>query len=140
MKLDTAQKIVAAALAHGRAQKFKPLAVAVLDARGAIRALAAEDGTGRGRAKIAIGKANGAIELGVGSRGLAQLAARLPQFVSAFDSAIGGLIPLPGGVLARDGRGEIVGAVGISGDTADNDEACALAGLAAVGLPADSGA
>jgi uncharacterized protein GlcG (DUF336 family) len=136
MKLETAQRIVAAALTHVRAQRFKPLAVAVLDARDAIRALAAEDGTSRGRARVAIGKANGAVEMGVGSRGLAERAARMPQFAAAFDSAVGGLIPLPGGVLVKDGAGATLGAVGISGDTADNDEASAVAGIAAVGLVA----
>jgi uncharacterized protein GlcG (DUF336 family) len=140
MKLETAQTIVAAAVAHARAQKMKPLAVAVMDARGAIRALAAEDGTSRGRAKIAIGKANGAIEMGLGSRALAKRAEQMPQFIAALDNALGGLIPVPGGVLARDGSGEIVGAVGISGDTSENDEACALAGVRAAGLMPDTGA
>jgi len=140
MKLEIAQKMVAAALAHGREQKMKPLVVVVMDSRGAMRALAAEDGTSLKRANVAIGKANGAIALGTGSRGLAQRAEKAPQFIAAADHVVGGLVPVPGGVLARDANGEIVGVIGISGDTSDNDEACGLAAIAAVGLKADTGA
>jgi uncharacterized protein GlcG (DUF336 family) len=140
MKLETAQKMVATALAHGRAQNFKPLAVVVMDSRGAMRALAAEDGTSLRRADIAIGKANGAISLGIGSRGLALRADKAPHFIAAADNAVGGLIPVPGAVIVREASGDIVGVIGISGDTSDNDEACALAAVAAVGLKADTGA
>ncbi|HEY3593484.1 MAG TPA: heme-binding protein [Polyangiaceae bacterium] len=139
MKLEIAQKMVSTALAHAREQKFKPLVVVVMDERGAMRAVAAEDGTSLRRADIAIGKANGAISLGTGSRGLAQRAEKSPQFISAAGQAIGGLVPVPGGVLVRDGNGEIVGVIGISGDTSDNDEACAVAAIASVGLKADTG-
>jgi uncharacterized protein GlcG (DUF336 family) len=140
MKLEIAQKMVTAALAHGREHKMKPLVVVVMDSRGAMRALAAEDGTSLKRANIAIGKANGAIALGTGSRGLAQRAEKAPHFIAAADNAVGGLVPVPGGVLVRDASGEIVGVIGISGDTSDNDEACGLAAIAAVGLKADTGA
>lgn len=140
MKLETAQKMVAAALTHARAETMKPLAVVVMDARGALRALAAEDGASLARAEVAIGKANGAIAMGLGTRALAERAERMPQFIAALDTAVGGLIPVAGGVLVRDGTGEILGVVGISGDTSDNDEAAALAGIAAVGLKADTGA
>jgi len=140
MKLEIAQKMVATALAHGRAQKMKPLAVVVMDSRGAMRAFAAEDGTSLKRAQIAIGKANGAIATGTGSRGLAQRAEKNPHFIAAADTAVGGLIPVPGGVLVRDASGEVVGVIGVSGDTSDNDEACGLAAIAAVGLKADTGA
>ena len=141
MKLEIAQKIVAAALANARTQGFKPLAVAVLDARGALKAFAAEDGTSLRRAEIATGKAHGALAMGIGSRTIGKMAAERPHFVAAVTHAVGGsLIPVPGGVLVRDGAGAVVGAVGVTGDTSDNDEAAAVAGIAAVGLKADPGA
>jgi uncharacterized protein GlcG (DUF336 family) len=140
LTLENAQTIVAAALAHARAQKFRPLAVAVLDARGALKAYAAEDGSSLKRAEIASGKAYGAVSLGMGSRAIAKTAADRPQFIAAVTHAVGGsLIPVPGGVLLRAEGGEIIGAVGISGDTSDNDEAAALAGIAAAGLKGDPG-
>lgn len=141
LTLKAAQKIVVVALKTARAQGFKPLAVAVLDARGALKALAAEDGASLKRADIALGKAHGAIALGVGSRAIAKMAAERPHFIAAATHAVGGsLIPVPGGVLIRGRKGEVMGAVGISGDTSDNDEAAALAGIAAAGLNADTGA
>jgi len=141
MKLEVAQKIVAAALAHARARKMLPLCVAVLVARSATRALAAEDGTSIKRSNIAIGKAHGALAMGIGSRTIGKMAAERPHFVAAVTHAVGGsLIPVPGGVLVRDGAGAVVGAVGVTGDTSDNDEAAGVAGIAAVGLKADPGA
>ena len=141
MKLEIAQKIVAAALASGRSHGFKPLGVAVLDARGALKAFAAEDGTSLRRAEIATGKAHGALAMGIGSRTIGKMAAERPHFVAAVTHAVGGsLIPVPGGVLVRDGAGAVVGAVGVTGDTSDNDEAAGVAGIAAVGLKADPGA
>ena len=141
MKLELAQKIIAGALAHGRAQKFKPLAVAVLDTRGAVKAFAAEDDTSLKRFEIASGKAHGAIAMGLGSRTLGKMAAERPHFIAAVTHAVGGsLVPVPGGVLVRDGAGTLLGAVGISGDTSDNDEAAAVAGIQSAGCKADAGA
>jgi uncharacterized protein GlcG (DUF336 family) len=112
----------------------------VLDARGALKAYAAEDGATLGRAQIAMGKAGGAIAMGVGSRSLAKRGREAPQFVLAVGNLMPmGLIPGPGGVLIRDAAGEVIGAVGISGDVSDNDEAAALAGIAAAGLTGDQG-
>ena len=140
MKLELAQKVVAAALANARTRNFKSLAVAVLDARGALKAFAAEDGTSLRRAEIANGKAHGALAMGLGSRTLGKMAAERPHFVAAVTHAVGGmLIPVAGGVLMRDGTDAIIGAVGISGDTSDNDEAAAVAGIEAAGLKADPG-
>lgn len=137
MQLETAQAILSATLKGARERGLKPLAVAVLDARGAIRALATEDGTSTKRAEIAIGKAHGAIATGMGSR---ELAKRPPQFLAAITHAVGGsLVPVPGGVLIRDGGKDILGAVGVSGETSDNDEAAAIAGIEAVNLVADPG-
>jgi uncharacterized protein GlcG (DUF336 family) len=135
-----AQSIVAAALAHAREKGFMPLAVSVLDARGALKSFSAEDGTSLKRGEIAIGKAHGALALGMGSRALMKRAADQPTFIAAISHIVGGsLVPVPGGVLIRDDAGKIIGAVGISGDTSDNDEAAALAGIAASGLKADPG-
>ena len=140
LSLDQARSIVDAALRHARAQDFKPLVVAVLDARGAYKALAAEDGTSLKRAEIAHGKAHGALALGMGSRAIAKRAEQQAYFVAAVTHVAGGaLIPVPGGVLVRDSGGALLGAVGISGDTSDNDEAAALAGIEAAGLVAETG-
>jgi uncharacterized protein GlcG (DUF336 family) len=134
--LAQAQTILTAALAHARAQNFKPLGVAVLDVRGTLTAYAAEDGSTLGRAQIAMGKAGGAIAMGIGSRTLSK---RPPAFANAVGMLFPmGLVPVPGGVLIRSGD-EVVGAVGISGDNSDNDEAAALAGIAAAGLTGDPG-
>jgi uncharacterized protein GlcG (DUF336 family) len=141
VQLEIAQKIVANALAAARQKNFKPLAVVVLDARGALRAAAAEDGTSLKRAEIAIGKAHGALAMGLGSRTLAKMATERPFFVAAVTHAVGGsLIPVAGGVLINDASGKLIGAVGISGDTSDNDEIAALAGIAAAGCKGDPGA
>jgi uncharacterized protein GlcG (DUF336 family) len=138
---SVAQSIVVAALAHARDKKFLPLAVSVLDARGALKAFVAEDGTSLKRGEIAIGKAHGALALGMGSRALMKRAADQPTFIAAMSHIVGGsLVPVPGGVLLRDADGKVIGGVGISGDTSDNDEAAALAGIAASGLKADPGA
>lgn len=138
MKLEVAQSILAGVLAEAATLGLKPLSVVVLDARGALRALAAQDGTSVKRSEIAIGKANAAISMGLGTRDIAK---RPPQFLAAVTHAVGGLfVPVPGGVLVKDAAGEILGAVGVSGDTSDNDEAAAIAGITGQGLLADTGA
>jgi len=139
LSLDHARSILTAALGHAHASNMSKLAIAVLDARGALKIFAAEDGTSLKRGEIALGKANGALAMGMGSRALFNRAQQQPYFIAAVGPAVGGLIPVPGGVLVKDAAGTVLGAVGISGDTSDNDEACALAGIAAVGLVADPG-
>ena len=140
LTLAAAQQIVSAALAHARTKNMKPLVVAVLDARGALKAYAAEDKTSLRRFDIARGKAYGAIAMGMGSRTLGKMAVERPHFVAAAGNAIGGtLVPVAGGVLIKTSEGELVGAVGISGDTSDNDEAAAMAGIEAAGFKADPG-
>jgi uncharacterized protein GlcG (DUF336 family) len=141
LKLKAAQRIVKVALETARGKQMKPLAVAVVDARGSLVAFAAEDGTSLKREKIARGKADGAIALGVSSRQIGKMAAERPHFVAAVTHAVGGsLIPVAGGVLIRDGKGQLLGAVGVSGDTSDNDEIAAVAGIVAAGLAAETGA
>ena len=139
--LEQAQTIVSVALRFAREQKYQPLAVVVLDARGVMKAFAAEDGTSLRREEIARGKAHGALSFGIGSRALAKRAADQPQFIAAVTHAVGGLlVPVPGGVLVRGtAGGPIIAAVGISGDVSANDEAAALAGIEAAGLLADPG-
>ena len=133
--LDTARGIVAAARAAGAQRGFKPLTVVVLDAGGHVVAAEREDGASNKRFEIAFGKAHGALSLGLGSRALMARAEEQPYFVAAATAAVGGaLIPVPGGVLVRDTAGTLLGAVGISGDTSDNDEAAALAGIEEAGL------
>ena len=138
--LDHARIILEAALAKGTELGLKPLAVAVFDARGALKAFGAQDGTSLKRGQIAMGKAEGALALGIGSRSLSTMAIERSHFVAAATHAAGGsLVPVPGGVLIRSGP-QLVGAVGISGDTSDNDEICAIAGIVAAHLTADPGA
>ena len=141
MQLELAQNILSAALRSARQHGFKPLAVVVLDARGALKAAAAEDGTSLKRAEIAIAKAHGALAMGLGSRTLFTRSQQQPQFIAAATHAVGGLLgPVPGGVLINDASGTLIGAVGVSGDTSDNDEIAALAGIEAAGCKGDPGA
>jgi uncharacterized protein GlcG (DUF336 family) len=138
--LAQASTIVDAALAQGHEANCAPLTVAVLDAGGHLVAFKREDHSGILRFDIAFGKAWGALGMGFGSRTLAQRAANTPQFFTMLAAASGGrIISNPGGVLIRGGSGDIIGAVGISGDTSDKDEACAVAGIVAAGLRADPG-
>jgi uncharacterized protein GlcG (DUF336 family) len=135
-----AQTIVTEALKYARSQNFKPMGVAVLDVRGALMAYVAEDGSSLGRAYVAMGKAGGCIAMGMGARGLVARAAQAPTFVTNLGQLFPhGAIPVPGGVLVKSGD-DVVGAVGISGDTSDFDEAAALAGIGAAGLTGDTGA
>jgi uncharacterized protein GlcG (DUF336 family) len=135
LTLDTARQIIAATRAAGRAQGLKPLSVAVLDAGGHLLAFEREDGSSTHRFQIAHGKAHGAIAMGVNSRQLNDMAVDRPYFIAAANAAVGGaMVPVPGGVLVVDDDGAVVGAVGASGDTSDNDEAAILAGLEKVGL------
>ncbi|MBR1221333.1 heme-binding protein [Bradyrhizobium sp. U87765 SZCCT0131] len=140
LKLDTALIILNTALSTAADKKLNPLAVAVLDARGCIKAAVAQDGTSLLRNDIAHGKAYGALALGIGSRAIFKRANEQPYFVDAVNTlARGAIVPVPGGVLIKDASGALVGAIGISGDTSDNDEACAVAGIAAAGLTAVTG-
>ncbi|MFK0955498.1 heme-binding protein [Pseudomonas aeruginosa] len=134
ISLETALGITRQALAVGRELSTAPLTIAVLDAGGHLVALQREDGASMLRPQIAIGKAWGAVALGKSS------AQQRPSFISAVNTlAHGNLVPAPGGVLIRNDKAEVVGAVGISGDTSDIDEQCAIQGVLAVGLVPDAG-
>lgn len=133
--LETAKTITAGVRAAGREHGLKPLTVVVLDAGGHVVSVEREDGSSNNRFEIAFGKAYGALALGMGSRSLMARAEQQPYFISSAAAAIGGrLIPVPGGVLARDQAGEVVGCVGVSGDTSDNDELAAVSGIKAASL------
>ena len=139
LSLDVAQKIVAGVVAYAKAQNLKPLAIGILDARGALKAFVAQDATSLKRGDIALAKANGALALGMGTRSLMKRAEQQPFFISAVGATIGGgLVPVPGGVLIKQ-AGAVIGVIGVSGDTSDNDEAAAFAGITDAGLDADGG-
>ncbi|HMO30714.1 heme-binding protein [Enterovirga sp.] len=144
LTLAQASIIVEAALAEARGLGLAPMTVVVLDAGGHAVALKREDGSGILRVEIATGKAWGALGVGAGSRVLADRIATGPAgeaFVSAAAMASGGrLVPVAGGVLVRGSDGAVLGAVGVSGDLSDKDEACAVAGIRATGLAGDTGA
>jgi uncharacterized protein GlcG (DUF336 family) len=139
--LAHATTIVDQALEHGRTLGLPPLTVAVLDAAGCLVSFKRQDGSSLLRPDIAQAKAFGALGMGIGSRAIAARAAVAPAFVSAVNALAGGrLIPVPGGVLIRSSSKAIIGAVGITGANSDQDEACAVAGIEAAGLIADTGA
>lgn len=139
LTLESAQKILEITLAKGRELNLKPLTVSVLDAAGKLKTMAREDGASTLRPDMAHGKAYGAISLGLGSRAIFRRAQEQPFFVQSVNALAGGaLVPVPGGVLIRH-QGEIIGAVGVTGDTSDNDEICAVYGIEAIGFSADTG-
>jgi uncharacterized protein GlcG (DUF336 family) len=137
ISLQQANAVIEGALEKGQAEGFKPLSVAVVDAGGHLIAFQRGDGASFARAQIATGKAAGALALGVSSRKVGEMAEERPWFIGAFAaSAPHAVIPAAGGVLITDANGELIGAVGVTGDTSDNDEIAALAGIVAAGLTA----
>lgn len=137
--LDQARIIIGKALEKGRALNLKPLSVVVVDAGGHVKAFEREDGAPAGRFQIAFGKAYGSVMLGM--PGSAQMARAEAQayFMAAVNGVFGGqVVPVPGGVLVHDDQGLLIGAVGVTGDTSDNDAAAALAGIEAAGLTGEA--
>ncbi|MET0521817.1 MAG: heme-binding protein [Jiangellaceae bacterium] len=131
MNLTLAETLADATLRHARSISAAPLAVVVLDAGGHPVVVKREDGAGILRVEIASAKAYGALGMGMSSREIASRAERQPVFFGSLSAVTGGrLAPAAGGVLVRDAGGAVVGAIGVSGDTSDVDEACAMAGLA----------
>ena len=138
---DISLNIAQQALKKGLELGLKPLAVVVLDDRASLRICLNQDGTAIHRHRVAHGKANAAMSLGMGSRSLGSRAEDQAYFVDALGRMVDGdFIPVPGGVLIRNEEGAILGAVGISGDISDNDEATAIAAIESVGLIPDAGA
>lgn len=136
--LRKAQTILRKALEKGRELELKPLTVVVLDAGGHVIAAAREDGASAGRFKLAEAKAYGSVMLGIAGSAQRDRAEAQAYFVGAMNGLYGGrFVPVPGGVLVRDRRGAVVGAVGVTGDSSENDAAAAAAGIAAAGLEAE---
>lgn len=139
LTLEIARQLVRGILDEGAARALQPLSVCVIDAGGHPVAFERSDGASPMRFAIAHGKAHGAVMMGLGSRALYERASHQPNFIHAMNSLAGGaLVPVPGGVLIRH-NGVVIGAVGVTGDSSDNDEACAIAAIAAAGLEPDPG-
>lgn len=139
--LETADKIVDAALARGRELGFQPLTAVVMDDGGIVKAMKRDDGASLMRPDIAMGKAWGCLGFGFGNRVVVERAQSTPGFVNALIAMSDGrIVPSPGGVLIKDGDGRIVGSLGITGDTGDNDEICAVFAVREAGLTPDTGA
>lgn len=141
LTLNDATVIVDEALAEGARRDMHPLCVVVLDAAGRPLVIKRDERASIGRSAIATGKASGCLEMGLGGRELHRRSQTMPGFFTALSGIFpNGIVPVPGGVLIRNQQDELIGAVGVSGDKSDNDEICALAGIAAAGLRADTGA
>lgn len=135
LSLAAADTIIDTALEAGRAHGMLPLTVAVLDGGGHLIAFRREDGSGILRPDIAIGKAWGALGMGISSRHIRDRLKERPAFQNALAAASHGrFVPVPGGVLVRNTAGDVIGAVGVSGDTSERDEYCAIAGIRKAGL------
>ena len=135
LTLEKANKIIETAIKKARALNLSPLTVVVLDEAGNLKALQREDGASVIRQQIATAKAWGAVNMGVSSRSLAAVATQRADFMNALiNIADGKIMPAPGGVLIRDTENRLIGAVGISGDSSDQDERCAIAGIEGVGF------
>ena len=135
INLETAKAITAGVRAAAKERGLKPLTVVVLNAGGHVLSVEREDGSSNNRFEIAFGKAYGALALGMGSRSLMARAEQQAYFITSAAAAIGGrLVPVPGGVLVKDDSGTVVGCVGVSGDTSDNDELAAISGIESASL------
>jgi uncharacterized protein GlcG (DUF336 family) len=137
LSLAQAQSILDGALAESRKLGLEPMTISVLDASGTLKAMAREDGSGLVRPDIAYSKAWGALGMGLPTRELNRRSEIMPAFFNALNVVSQGrVVPMPGGVLIVSG-GQVVGSVGVSGDTSDNDELVAIAGIQAAGFTAD---
>ena len=138
--MNTANSIIKNSIEKARNLNLNPIMVVILDHRGAVKACMGENGTSPFRFKIAYGKANGAYQMGMGSRALFDRAEQQAYFINSINAlANGNLVPVPGGVLIRNSQKEIIGSIGISGDTSDNDESAAIYGIESVNLTSDIG-
>lgn len=135
ISMNKARTMIRKALAKGREMELNPLSVVVLDSGGHVKAFEREDGAAPGRFAIANGKAYGAVMLGMAGSAQMARAEQQPYFMAAVNGVYGGqVIPVPGGVLVRDKQGRVVGAVGVTGDTSDNDAICAMVGIEAANM------
>jgi uncharacterized protein GlcG (DUF336 family) len=132
LTLSQALRAIEVTLEHARAKALAPLAVVVLDAGGHVKAAAREDGSGHSGVEIAIAKGRGALSFGISSRAVGEFMNGNPLLGTTLAATLKGqVLPIPGGVLIRDGAGRLLGAMAAAGDAPDNDETAALAGLAA---------
>ena len=137
LTLAQANQIIAGALARSKAAGFKPMGVVVLDDAGHLKAFAREDGASMFRFEVAQGKAWGAVGMGASSRTLMQRAKDNPNFFVSLAATSGGrFLPQTGAVLVKDAAGNVLGAVGASGGTGDEDEMICIAGVESAGLAA----
>ncbi|MFZ9297008.1 MAG: GlcG/HbpS family heme-binding protein [Hylemonella sp.] len=137
LTLAQAQQIISGALARSLQAGYKPMGVVVLDEAGQMKAFARQDGASMFRFDVARGKAFGAVGMSVSSRVLAQRAKENPSFfLTLASTAEGKFLPQPGAVLIKNAAGQILGAVGASGGTGDEDEAICIAGVESAGLVA----
>lgn len=137
--LRRARQIIKNTLAKGREMELKPLSVVVLDTGGHVKAFEREDGAAPGRFAIAHGKAYGAIMLGMAGKAQMARAEQQAYFMAAVNGVFGGqVVPVPGGILVRDGKGNLVGAIGVTGDTSDNDAVAGLAGIEGANLTGEA--
>ena len=140
LTLDLANRLIADIFSHGEAAALKPLSAVVLDPGGHVVAFQRQDGASMMRFEIACGKAYGALAVGVGSRWLGNQAKDRPHFLEGLSGVSGGrIVPVAGGVLVKSAQGVLIGAVGVTGDTSDNDEAAAVAAITKAGLTPDAG-
>jgi uncharacterized protein GlcG (DUF336 family) len=140
ISMNTALEIARLSIEHAHTEKMAPIAVAVLDIRGVLKAYLAADGTSLLRYEIAFAKAWSALGMGFGTRELERRASKMPVFFSNLQALTQGKMPaVAGGLLIRNSEGQVLGAVGISGDTSSNDEICAIAAIKQLGLVADHG-
>ncbi|WP_170568945.1 GlcG/HbpS family heme-binding protein [Ruegeria atlantica] len=135
VNLRKARTIIRKTLEKGREMELKSLSVVVLDAGGHVIAFEREDGAAPGRFPIAHGKAYGSVMLGMAGTAQMQRAEAQAYFMAAVNGVYGGqVVPVPGGILLRDRKGAVIGAVGVTGDTSDNDAVAGMAGIEAAGL------
>lgn len=135
LSLRKARTIIRKTIEKGKEMELKPLSVVVLDEGGHVKAFERSDGAAPGRFAIAHGKAYGAVMLGMSGSAQKARAEEQAYFMQAVNGVYGGqVVPVPGGLLIKDSRDRIVGAVGVTGDTSDNDAIAGLAGVEAAGL------
>ena len=140
LSLAVADRIVDAALAAAADHSFPPMTVVVLDPGGHPLVIKRDERSGIGRVEIAMGKAHGCLAMGFGGRELARRADAVPKFFTSIGQLLPhGIVPVAGGALIRDDQGTLLGSIGISGGTSDDDEICVIAGITSVGLVADTG-
>lgn len=140
LTLSVADRIVDAALDAAERNNYPPMTVVLLDAGGHIVVAKRNERASIGRIEIAMGKAHGCLAMGFGGRELARRADAVPKFFTAINAVLpNGIVPVPGGVLIRDAAGGLLGAIGISGGTSEEDDVCAVAGIEEAGLVADNG-